>query len=66
MSSRHADPARPRTLLITTIGTWILTMRNTMITTLAEDYVPDGQGQGDYPAAGSCSITPRAMRSCLT
>src|SRR6266700_4264850 len=26
-------------LLITTIGTWILTMRNTMITTLAEDYV---------------------------
>src|SRR5262249_11542349 len=27
------------TLLITTIGVWILTMRNTMITTLAEDYV---------------------------
>src|SRR5260370_37948527 len=27
------------TLLITTIGTWILTMRNTMITTLAEDYL---------------------------
>src|SRR6202034_363582 len=26
-------------LLIPTIGTWILTMRNTMITTLAEDYV---------------------------
>src|ERR1051326_7054944 len=26
-------------LLLTTIGTWILTMRNTMITTLAEDYV---------------------------
>src|SRR5262249_50694032 len=25
-------------LLLTTIGTWILTMRNNMVTTLAEDY----------------------------
>ncbi len=34
------------TLLITTIGTWILTMRNTMITTLAEDYVRMGRAKG--------------------
>ncbi|HEY2578933.1 MAG TPA: ABC transporter permease [Streptosporangiaceae bacterium] len=33
-------------LLITTIGTWILTMRNTMITTLAEDYVRMGRAKG--------------------
>ena len=34
------------TLLITTIGTWILTMRNTMITTLSEDYVRMGRAKG--------------------
>jgi peptide/nickel transport system permease protein len=34
------------TLLITTIGTWILTMRNTMITTLAEDYVRMARAKG--------------------
>jgi peptide/nickel transport system permease protein len=34
------------TLLITTIGTWILTMRNTMITTLAEDYVRMAKAKG--------------------
>lgn len=33
-------------LLITTIGTWILTMRNTMITTLAEDYVKMARAKG--------------------
>ena len=33
-------------LLITTIGTWILTMRNTMITTLAEDYVRMARAKG--------------------
>ena len=33
-------------LLITTIGTWILTMRNTMISTLAEDYVRMAQAKG--------------------
>src|SRR5215470_6818671 len=42
---RHAIlPAA--TLLITTIGTWILTMRNTMITTLAEDYVRMARAKG--------------------
>ena len=40
-------PSCPRsTLLITTIGTWILTMRNTMITTLAEDYVRMARAKG--------------------
>ena len=34
------------TLLITTIGVWILTMRNTMITTLAEDYVRMARAKG--------------------
>ena len=34
------------TLLVTTIGTWILTMRNTMITTLAEDYVRMARAKG--------------------
>jgi len=34
------------TLLITTIGTWVLTMRNTMITTLAEDYVRMARAKG--------------------
>ena len=33
-------------LLITLIGTWILTMRNTMITTLAEDYVRMARAKG--------------------
>jgi peptide/nickel transport system permease protein len=34
------------TLLITTIGLWVLTMRNTMITTLAEDYVRMARAKG--------------------
>src|SRR6266566_232121 len=34
------------TLLITTIGIWILTMRNNMITTLAEDYVRMARAKG--------------------
>jgi peptide/nickel transport system permease protein len=33
-------------LLITTIGTWVLTMRNTMVTTLAEDYVRMARAKG--------------------
>jgi len=33
-------------LLITTIGTWILIMRNTMISTLAEDYVRMARAKG--------------------
>jgi peptide/nickel transport system permease protein len=33
-------------LLLTTIGTWVLTMRNTMITTLAEDYVRMARAKG--------------------
>jgi len=34
------------TILVTAIGGWILTMRNTMITTLAEDYVRMGRAKG--------------------
>jgi peptide/nickel transport system permease protein len=34
------------TILITTIGGWILTMRNNMVTVLAEDYVRMGRAKG--------------------
>jgi peptide/nickel transport system permease protein len=34
------------TILITSIGGWVLTMRNNMITTLAEDYVRMGRAKG--------------------
>lgn len=34
------------TILITSVGGWILTMRNNMITTLAEDYVRMGRAKG--------------------
>jgi peptide/nickel transport system permease protein len=34
------------TLLLTAIGGWVLTMRNNMITTLAEDYVRMGRAKG--------------------
>jgi peptide/nickel transport system permease protein len=37
-------------LLITTIGTWTLTMRNNMITTLAEDYVRMARAKGLRPS----------------
>jgi peptide/nickel transport system permease protein len=34
------------TILITSVGGWVLTMRNNMITTLAEDYVRMGRAKG--------------------
>jgi peptide/nickel transport system permease protein len=37
------------TIVITSIGSWILTMRNTMITTLAEDYVRMARAKGLSP-----------------
>lgn len=48
-------------ILITSIGTWVLTMRNTMVTTLAEDYIrmarakglPSGRIMLDYAARNS-------------
>src|SRR6185312_16749438 len=33
-------------ILVTSIGGWVLTMRNNMITTLAEDYVRMGRAKG--------------------
>ena len=36
-------------LLITTIGTWVLIMRNNMVTTLAEDYVRMARAKGLPP-----------------
>jgi peptide/nickel transport system permease protein len=37
------------TILVTSIGGWILTMRNNMISTLTEDYVRMAQGKGLSP-----------------
>jgi peptide/nickel transport system permease protein len=37
------------TIVVTSIGGWILTMRNTMITTLAEDYVKMARAKGLSP-----------------
>jgi peptide/nickel transport system permease protein len=37
-------------LLVTTIGTWTLTMRNNMVTTLAEDYVRMARAKGLRPS----------------
>ena len=37
------------TILITSIGGWILTMRNNMITVVAEDYVKMGRAKGLKP-----------------
>ena len=34
------------TIVITAVGGWVLTMRNNMITTLAEDYVRMGRAKG--------------------
>ena len=34
------------TILIVSIGGWILTMRNNMVTTLAEDYIRMGRAKG--------------------
>ena len=34
------------TILVTSIGAWILTMRNNMVTVLAEDYVRMGRAKG--------------------
>jgi peptide/nickel transport system permease protein len=34
------------TIIITSIGAWVLTMRNNMITTIAEDYVRMGRAKG--------------------
>jgi peptide/nickel transport system permease protein len=52
------------TIVITSIGGWILTMRNTMISTLAEDYVKMARAKGLSPVrimlmyAGRNAILP--------
>ncbi len=53
------------TLLITTIGGWILTMRNNMITTLAGT-TSAWPAPRASAAAASCTPTPPATRSCPT
>ena len=52
------------TIVVTSIGGWILTMRNTMVTTLAEDYVKMARAKGLSPVrimlnyAGRNAILP--------
>jgi peptide/nickel transport system permease protein len=50
------------TLLITSIGGWILTMRNNVITTLAEDYVRMGRAKG---LSNSRIMTDYAARNAM-
>ena len=52
-------------LVIVTAGLWVYSMRNNMITTVAEDYVKMGRAKG-LPSGGSCTTTRRATRSCPT
>jgi peptide/nickel transport system permease protein len=48
-------------ILVTSVGAWVLTMRNTMVTTLAEDYIRMARAKGlpgrrimvDYAARNS-------------
>jgi peptide/nickel transport system permease protein len=49
-------------LLITTIGTWTLTMRNNMVTTLAEDYVRMARAKG---LSGSRIMLDYAARNAI-
>src|SRR5205809_990574 len=55
------------TIVITSIGGWILTMRNTMITALAEDYVKMARAKGLSPVrimfmyAGRNAILPNLV-----
>jgi peptide/nickel transport system permease protein len=49
-------------LLITTIGTWTLIMRNNMVTTLAEDYVRMARAKG---LAGSRIMLDYAARNAI-
>ena len=55
------------TIVIPSIGGWILTMRNTMITTLAEDYVKMARAKGLSPLrimlmyAGRNAILPNLV-----
>jgi len=63
------------TIVLTSIGGWVLTMRNNMITTLAEDYVKMARAKGLSPArimfhyAARNAILPNlvvfAMSLCL-
>jgi peptide/nickel transport system permease protein len=47
------------TLLITGIGGWVLTMRNTMVTTLTEDYVRMARAKGLSPSKIMVSYAAR-------
>ena len=60
------------TIVLTSIGTWVLTMRNNMITTLAEDYVRMARAKGLSPLrimlhyAGRNAILPNLTGFALS
>ena len=49
------------TIVLVSIGGWMLGMRNTMIATTSEDYITMAEAKGLSPR-GSCSATPPATR----
>ncbi len=51
------------TIVLVSIGGWMLGMRNTMIATTAEDYITMAERRA-CPTAGSCSATPPATPCC--
>ena len=50
------------TILLTAIGGWILTMRNNVITVMAEDYVPHGARQGPEAVADHVGLRREERR----
>ena len=64
-SLRHAVlPAA--TIVLATLGGWMLAMRNTMIARARRGLRAPGPRQGPAAARRSCSATPRATRCCPT
>ena len=51
------------TIVLVSIGGWMLGMRNTMIATTAEDYITMAGAKG-LSRHGSCCGTPPATRCC--
>ena len=49
---------------VSSVGGWLLGMRNMMVSTLAEDYVLTAEAKGLRAAHGSCRATPPATPSC--
>ncbi len=51
-------------LMLVQLGSYVLTMRSTLIEALGEDYCDPGQGQRAAATAGCCGSTRCATRCC--